>query len=407
MATIKVNMDNETPWGIANKLAAQWSNQQSAAEAGVRRLKEGDLDGSYEDDMPDKLKYLQAQTDAHTGSALTLQHDQQDFQRSMAEDGYTTRRYGGATGGAATLNPNAARFADGAAAGGVTNPNALAAVLGHAETETGGTFNPKTSHDNKTGFGMLGWRDPPETPGRGRWTDLKRFAAAKNMDPGDAYTQGMFFAAEAQGEIGNEAQHLGQGFLNAGSVDEAAQMLRRSQRAKASMENWPRRLASANRYARMLQGIKPGSVSNSVSQQRLDRQLHIAGMPDSLGNVPDERRVFKTKEGDNAYRYWEVGVDEATRIKIAGMPGMEPNQFEVDPLEPAKPGKVALRAYDKPRKVAVPVPQVAATTVAAAAPQAPAPAPAPVQQAPEQVAVEQQEGPTGKVDDNYNSFGTR
>src|SRR5262245_4618792 len=70
------------------------------------------------------------------------------------------------------------------------SPHAAAALAGNAEAESSG--NPKASHDSGTGFGIFGWRNPPEAGGAGRWSDLKKFAADNGLDINDEVTQFKF-----------------------------------------------------------------------------------------------------------------------------------------------------------------------------------------------------------------------
>lgn len=62
-----------------------------------------------------------------------------------------------------------------------------AAFVWNFQQESGRDLNPRLSHDGGTGFGIAGFRDP--TPGAGRWTNLKTFAASKGLDPADLNTQ--------------------------------------------------------------------------------------------------------------------------------------------------------------------------------------------------------------------------
>jgi len=72
-----------------------------------------------------------------------------------------------------------------------------AALVWNFQQETGPNINTTTSHDGDTGFGIAGFRDP--TPGQGRWSDLKRFAASQGRDPADLYTQLDFVMHELHG----------------------------------------------------------------------------------------------------------------------------------------------------------------------------------------------------------------
>jgi hypothetical protein len=64
-------------------------------------------------------------------------------------------------------------------------PAQAAGIVGNLQHESG--FNTRATHDQGTGFGIAGWRDP--TPGQGRWTGLKNFAAQNRSDPASLETQ--------------------------------------------------------------------------------------------------------------------------------------------------------------------------------------------------------------------------
>src|SRR5262249_52102055 len=71
-------------------------------------------------------------------------------------------------------------------------PHQAAALAGQAISESGG--NPTAAPDQGTGFGIFGFRDPK--PGEGRWTDLRNWAKANNLDPNDETTQLKFSVHE-------------------------------------------------------------------------------------------------------------------------------------------------------------------------------------------------------------------
>ena len=74
-------------------------------------------------------------------------------------------------------------------------PHQAAALVGHMWAESGG--NPTASHDKGTGFGLFGFRDPQK--GKGRWTDLKKFAESgtgTKLDINDWKTQALFSLRE-------------------------------------------------------------------------------------------------------------------------------------------------------------------------------------------------------------------
>ena len=69
-----------------------------------------------------------------------------------------------------------------------------AAIVGRLQTESGQSMNPTISHDNGTGVGIAGFRDPK--PGQGRKTDLFNFASSNKMDWKQRRTQYAFLDNE-------------------------------------------------------------------------------------------------------------------------------------------------------------------------------------------------------------------
>lgn len=74
------------------------------------------------------------------------------------------------------------------------SPAAASGILGNLVQESGRGLNTRAVHDNGTGFGIAGWRDP--RPGEGRRTALFNFAAARGGDPGQLDTQLAFLDHE-------------------------------------------------------------------------------------------------------------------------------------------------------------------------------------------------------------------
>lgn len=77
------------------------------------------------------------------------------------------------------------------------SPEDSAALVWNFQQESGRDLNPSLSHDNGTGFGIAGFRDP--TPGNGRWTNLRNFAAGRGLDPATLDTQLDFSWGELNG----------------------------------------------------------------------------------------------------------------------------------------------------------------------------------------------------------------
>lgn len=405
MATIQTDVGSTTPWDIANKLAAQWANTQSADDAGIRRMREGDLDGSYDEDttQQDALARLAAQQQGQ----LNLQHDSQafqasqqdklnDFTKQMAQQGLSVggRRYGAAGGTANTSNSDAQAFMQGLMEGGITNPNAVAAYMGHAQQESG--LDPTKVHDGGTGLGMLGWRDP--SPGVGRKTALQAYAAANGLDPNSGYAQGRFAAAEATGEAaqyGSDERATIGGINNATNIPDAVSMLLRSERPDPTKANLPARLMYANQWANALGG-GTGTKAPSVAMLKYQDAKSAAaangpGSKDAYGGVLGPDGQIYTDGQGNQYRY----VHLTDPFKLSGQ------DIQVDPHGPqAKNGALQYRWFLKRgNQPTVPVPNPVAQTANGATVPAPT-APAPVAQA--NVVPGQQEAVQGE---QHNSYG--
>lgn len=94
-------------------------------------------------------------------------------------------------------------------------PVAAAAAVGHFQAESGPDLNTDAIHDQGTGYGIAGWRDPK--PGKGRKTALLQFAKANDADPAALETQLDFFVHE----IGTTEAGAGKRLWNAASLEEA------------------------------------------------------------------------------------------------------------------------------------------------------------------------------------------
>jgi hypothetical protein len=77
------------------------------------------------------------------------------------------------------------------------SPEDSAALVWNFQQESGRGLNPTLSHDGGTGFGIAGFRDP--SPGQGRWTNLRNFAAQRGLDENNLDTQLEFAWGELQG----------------------------------------------------------------------------------------------------------------------------------------------------------------------------------------------------------------
>jgi hypothetical protein len=75
------------------------------------------------------------------------------------------------------------------------SPVAAAGIIGNLRQES--RLNPTASHDNGTGYGIAGWRDPQ--PGQGRWTNLRSFASERGLPVDSLDTQLQFLDSELRG----------------------------------------------------------------------------------------------------------------------------------------------------------------------------------------------------------------
>jgi hypothetical protein len=86
------------------------------------------------------------------------------------------------------------------------SPEDSAALVWNFQQESGRDLNPSLSHDNGTGFGIAGFRDP--TPGQGRWTNLRNFATGRGLDPASLDTQLEYSWGELNGPERATLQHI-------------------------------------------------------------------------------------------------------------------------------------------------------------------------------------------------------
>lgn len=97
------------------------------------------------------------------------------------------------------------------------SPQAAAAIVGAFQQESGADLDPLAEHDEGTGFGIAGWRDPE--PGKGRMTGLMDWAKENDLDPKDIDTQLDYFDHEV---TDGPEKSVGEALRNAGTVEEAA-----------------------------------------------------------------------------------------------------------------------------------------------------------------------------------------
>lgn len=95
-------------------------------------------------------------------------------------------------------------------------PHVAAAIVGRFQQESGPDLNTEAVHDDGSGYGIGGWRDPQE--GSGRKTNLMNWAKDNNLDPSDLDTQLDFFLHEITD--GDESK-VGDLLANSKTIDDA------------------------------------------------------------------------------------------------------------------------------------------------------------------------------------------
>lgn len=134
--------------------------------------------------------------------------------RRYTDAGYGVSGRGPTTGGTATESKSSEAFKKGLIEGGVTNPVALAAAMGHAEIESHFNVNAKGDPDKITGaptaFGIFQWRHD-------RHTNLMKFAQSMGRNWLDPYVQGRYAAQE----MVSGREFKGGNLLEAKTLDEA------------------------------------------------------------------------------------------------------------------------------------------------------------------------------------------
>lgn len=121
-----------------------------------------------------------------------------------------------------------------------------AAIVGNLIQES--SLNPDAIHDNGTGLGVAGWRDP--NPGQGRMTALKGFAAARGKPANDFLTQLAFLDYE----LNNDEKGIGDQLRSATDVAAANDAMISFERPRGwtsgnprGGDGWQNRLNNAQR----------------------------------------------------------------------------------------------------------------------------------------------------------------
>lgn len=174
---------------------------------------------------------------------------------------------------------------------------AVAGVIGHLMQENAG-FDPRLSHDNGTGIGLAGWRDP--TPGKGRKTDLFNYAKSNDLDPYERQTQFKFLDHELR------TSHVGvfKRLHEAKSPDEAALAFMAFERPQGytpdnptAGHGWANRRANAVNVFRALGG---SGASRMVGEE--DVTLGVQRNSKITLDDTSPRQPFTTNETEAAGR---------------------------------------------------------------------------------------------------------
>jgi|GEM_PF-2839077 len=131
-----------------------------------------------------------------------------------------------------------------------------AAIVGNLLQES--SLNPSAVHDNGTGLGVAGWRDP--SPGKGRMTALREYAAARGKPADDLMVQLAFLDHELQ----TTEAGIGSTLRSATDVTAANAAMISFERPQGwtrdnpqAGDGWSNRLANAQR---LLGGEAPASI---------------------------------------------------------------------------------------------------------------------------------------------------
>lgn len=149
------------------------------------------------------------------------------------------------------------------------SPQAAAAIVGNFEHESG--FNTKAIHDEGTGFGIAGWRDPPGEK-NGRRRQLKNYAERNRMNPDSLEAQLQF----ADHELRTTEKRTGNALKRAKTVEEANVAMMHYERPEGYSVKQPQAgLGYSSRLAKAknaLASYAGSAVDNPDLEERDDRQ---------------------------------------------------------------------------------------------------------------------------------------
>jgi hypothetical protein len=181
-----------------------------------------------------------------------------------------------------------------------------AAIVGNLVQESG--LDPTKVHDNGTGLGMAGWRDPPGTSG-GRRSQLRAFAAAQGKPDDDFMTQLAFL----DHELNTSEKGVGDALRSASDVTAANAAMISFERPQGWTKDnpqaghgWANRLANAQRLlgggasVSIPTGVDFGGAVDAAPVSRLEAWQHEQeakaegpGLWGTLSAAIDENSITK------------------------------------------------------------------------------------------------------------------
>lgn len=163
-------------------------------------------------------------------------------------------------------------------------PYAVAALAGQVKQESG--FNPNAVHDNNTGYGIYGARDP--SPGRGRKTDMFKWLEENGYEKNSPEGQARYMVHEAmtKGEYAPSRNAL----MTANKdnvLDTSSVLTNNFERPKERQQNTIARARNANNYLgaaknivdapEVLSGANDAQVEEAIrAKKQKEREVGIA-----------------------------------------------------------------------------------------------------------------------------------
>lgn len=188
------------------------------------------------------------------------------------------------------------------------SPQAAAGIVGHGIQESG--LDPTKVHDNGTGLGMFGWRDPPGTS-NGRRTQLRQFAAAQGTSDTDFETQIAFL----DHELRTTEKGVGDRLRGAQSATDAATIFMDFERpAGWSKDNprgghgWAARVTNAQG---VLQGFTQGSLPDEAPASGGASVAVPLTQAEGIDQAVRENRQYEEVAGTPGAR-WKLLQDAAS-----------------------------------------------------------------------------------------------